>query len=241
VHTMRYPAPVLCLAVSPDDTHIAAGMADGTFSIRRRQPKASEEAAAAFNAPRKDALQALLDGDTLASKKASAKGKSRPVGDPNELRVESKRRKRLKDYDKLLKAFKYSAALDAVLKKSVPPTTAFSLITELVHQDALRSALSGRDDVLLEPILTLLVKYVSDPRFGELACDVAIVLIDMYASAIGQSPLIDGLFVRLRKKVKQEMLLQRELVSLRGALDMILTASTLSSATVSHTVQTTGT
>jgi len=105
----------------------------------------------------------------------------------------------------------------------------------------LRSALSGRDDVLLEPILTLLVKYVSDPRFGELACDVAIVLIDMYASAIGQSPLIDGLFVRLRKKVKQEMLLQRELISLRGALDMILTASTLGSATVSHTVQTTGT
>jgi U3 small nucleolar RNA-associated protein 15 len=63
--------------------------------------------------------------------------------------------------------------------QSVPPTTAFSLITELVHQDALRSALSGRDDVLLEPILTLLVKYVSDPRFGELACDVAIVLIGM--------------------------------------------------------------
>lgn len=62
---------------------------------------------------------------------------------------------------------------------------------------------------------------------------------DMYASAIGQSPLIDGLFVRLRKKVKQEMLLQRELASLRGALDMILTASTLGS--VFHTAQTTGT
>ena len=75
---------------------------------------------AAAKAPKKDALQALLDGDTLASKKASAKGKSRPVGDPNELRVESKRRKRLKDYDKLLKAFKYSAALDAVLKKASP-------------------------------------------------------------------------------------------------------------------------
>jgi U3 small nucleolar RNA-associated protein 15 len=93
-------------------------MGDGTFSIRRRQPKASEEAAAAVKAPKKDAFQALLDGDTLPSSKGvSAKGKSRPIGDTDELRVEAKRRKRLKDYDKLLKAFKYSAALDAVLKK----------------------------------------------------------------------------------------------------------------------------
>ena len=94
-------------------------MGDGTFSIRRRQPKASEEAAAAAKAPKKDAFQALLDGDTLPSSKGvPAKGKSRPIGDPDELRVEAKRRKKLRDYDKFLKAFKYSAALDAVLKKA---------------------------------------------------------------------------------------------------------------------------
>lgn len=39
------------------------------------------------------------------------------AGDVNELKVESKRKKRLKDYDQMLKAFKYSAALDLVLKK----------------------------------------------------------------------------------------------------------------------------
>jgi len=48
---------------------------------------------------------------------------------------------------------------------------------ELIHRDGLRSALSGRDDVLLEPILRLLVKHVTDPRFGELVCDVASLLI----------------------------------------------------------------
>lgn len=57
------------------------------------------------------------------------------------------------------------------------PSTAFSLITELIHQDALHSALSGRDDVLLEPILGLLVKHVADPRYGELVCDVSLVLL----------------------------------------------------------------
>ena len=38
-------------------------------------------------------------------------------------------------------------------------------------------ALAGRDDVMLEPILHLLLIYVSDPRFGELACDLAGIVI----------------------------------------------------------------
>ena len=63
---------------------------------------------------------------------------------------------------------------------------------------------------------------------------------DMYASAVGQSPLIDTLFLQLRKKVKQELLLQRELVSLRGALSMILTASTLGSAPITQNVPAAG-
>ena len=46
------------------------------------------------------------------------------------------------------------------------------MIQELVHRDGLQTALAGRDDVLLEPVLALLVKYVNDPRFGELVCDV---------------------------------------------------------------------
>jgi U3 small nucleolar RNA-associated protein 15 len=50
---------------------------------------------------------------------------------------------------------------------------------------------------------------------------------DMYASALGQSPLIDALFLRLRRKVDRELRFQRELVSIRGALDMLLASSVL--------------
>ena len=132
-----------------------------------------------------------------------------------------------------------------MLRKQTPPSVAFSVIQELIARDGLRSALSGRDDVLLEPVLTLLVKYVTDPRFGEMVCGIAIVvlgqcyphtissslkltgLVDMYASVLGQSPLIDALFLRLRKKVHAELKFQNELVRVRGALDMLLTASAL--------------
>ena len=63
--------------------------------------------------------------------------------------------------------------------KKVPPITTFALIQELLYRDGLRSALAGRDDVLLEPILRFLLKYVTDPRFGNTVCDVASLIIGL--------------------------------------------------------------
>jgi len=113
----------------------------------------------------------------------------------------------------------------------VPPTTTFSLIQELIHRQGLRTALGGRDDVLLEPVLRFLLKYIADPRFGEIACDVASIVIEMYRPVIGQAPLIDSLFLQLRKKVAAELKFQKELLNAKGALNMIL-ASALPSVTL---------
>ncbi|KAJ4498700.1 Trp-Asp repeat-containing protein [Lentinula lateritia] len=229
VHTMRYPAPVLCLAVSPDETHIAAGMTDGTLSVRRRNPKPSEtqfDASLAAAVLRSGTFETFLGGTlpAIGLGTVKGKGKAKPLGDVNEFRIESRRAKRLKGYDKLLKGFKYSAALDSVLRKQVPPTTTFALIQELIHRDGLRIALAGRDDVLLEPVLRVLVKHATDPRFGEMVCDIAGLVIQMYTPILGQSPLIDSLFLRLRKKVQTELRFQKEIRRTKGALDMIFSA-----------------
>ncbi|KAI0796676.1 WD40 repeat-like protein [Abortiporus biennis] len=234
VHTMRYPAPILCMAVSPDESHLAVGMSDGTLSVRRRHTKGAGTTIGEFASVslRSGAFESILGNlPSIGQGHVKSKVKSKPLGDVDELRVESKRKKRLKEYDRLLKNFKYSAALDSVLRKQTPPTTTFSLIQELVHRDGLRTALSGRDDVLLEPILRLLLKHVADPRFGVLACDVARIVIDMYTPVLGQSPLIDTLFFRLRKKVAQELRFQQDLVKTKGALEMLLASAALSSVT----------
>ncbi|BEJ15544.1 hypothetical protein CspHIS471_0501490 [Cutaneotrichosporon sp. HIS471] len=232
VHTMRYPAPILSLAISPDDTHIAAGMTDGTLAVRRRDPKASEAAAS-------DAKQAIISSgayDYFADMEAvfgrghiKAKKRDVPIlGPADEVRVETRRRERLREFDRYLKAFKYSAALDAGLKKTIRPTTTFALLQELVQRDALRTALNGRDDVSLEPVLAFLARHVTDPRFGEAAADVAAVLLDLYAAQLGHSPLVDDLVAKLATRVERELAFQRELVKLRGALDMTLAQAALS-------------
>lgn len=232
VHTMRYPASVLCLAISPDETHIAAGMSDGTLSVRRRQPKVSETNTEYTTALKTGTYETFLGGTLplVGQGHVKTKTKTKAVGDAGELRIESRRVRRLKQYDRFLKAFKYSAALDAVLQKNVPPTTTFSLIQELIHRDGLRSAMSGRDDVLLEPILRLLVKHVTDPRFGDLVCDVASLLIELYSPVFGQSPLVDSLLLRLRKKVLAEIRLQKELTKTKGTLEMVFSCVALATA-----------
>ena len=52
---------------------------------------------------------------------------------------------------------------------------------------------------------------------------------DMYGPVLGQSPLIDTLFLRLRKKVAMELRFQQDLVKVKGALDMLLATASLSS------------
>jgi len=48
----------------------------------------------------------------------------------------------------------------------------------------------------------------------------------MYTPVLGQSPLIDSLFLRLNKKVAAEIRFQRELLKAKGAVDMILASAT---------------
>ncbi|KJA30233.1 hypothetical protein HYPSUDRAFT_153736 [Hypholoma sublateritium FD-334 SS-4] len=226
VHTMRYPAPVLCLSLSPDDTHILGGMSDGTLSIRRRDPKASEPKPDQAHANVSAILSDINIGHGVSHQRTAAKSSA----DKSELRLQTQTSKKLKEYDKYLKNFKYSAALDSVLKKNVPPTITFSLIQELIHRDGLKIALAGRDDVLLEPILRLLLKYVADPRFGELVVDITCIVLGMYSAVIGQAPLIDALFLRLRKKVAAEIRFQGEIIKAKGALTMILSCTVLESS-----------
>ena len=96
-------------------------MSDGTLSVRRRQAK-PEAAAGEFEIP----LAALKAGTfgsflgafpSIGQGHVKQKGKSKPIGDVDEFRIEARRKKKLREYDKLLKSFKYSAVLDSILRK----------------------------------------------------------------------------------------------------------------------------
>lgn len=49
----------------------------------------------------------------------------------------------------------------------------------------------------------------------------------MYGPVLGQSPLIDTLFLRLRKKVAAELRFQQDLLRTKGALEMLFASVAL--------------
>lgn len=98
-----------------------------------------------------------------------------------ETKVTKERRKKLSDWDRMLKNFRYGDALDSVLRQDVTPATAFALLEELIRRDGLPIALANRHDVSLEPILSFLVRHITDARYCTLASDVASVLIGAWS------------------------------------------------------------
>ncbi|KAF9581398.1 snoRNA-binding rRNA-processing protein [Lunasporangiospora selenospora] len=216
VHSVKYPAPVMSVAISPDDTHLVAGMAGGLLSIRQRVVKTEE-------VQTRRVTEEQLNGGTY---KYFMRGQKAVVD--ADFVVESQKRRRLKDYDKYLKAFQYGNALDAALRTD-HPVTVTSLIQELIHRDGLKQALAGRDDLSLEPLVRFLVRHINKPRYTSLLVDVAMLLLEMYSKVLGQSPLIDELLARLKEKVKMELAFQRDLLSVIGSLDMLFAKSTATS------------
>ncbi|KPV76923.1 uncharacterized protein RHOBADRAFT_12153 [Rhodotorula graminis WP1] len=224
-HTMRYGGQVMSLAVSPNNSHLVAGLSDGSLSIRTRAGvgrKAGvpvEKVTPSFDAM----LAGMGQGGVVYSGKQAGEGLKATF--EGEVKVSKERRRKLTEWDRMLKSFRYGDALDSVMRGDVTPATAFALMDELIRRDGLPIALANRTDLTLEPVLSFLVKHITHPRYSTLAADIASVLIDIYTPTLGLSPLIDTLFSRLRRKLDEELDFQRELTQVQGALDMVFSSS----------------
>lgn len=109
IHSIKYSSPILSMAMSPDNTVLAVGMADGTLDVRKRD------------------VQTVTD---MKSKPEAKPGTSRyinrgqnykPDADSVDFKLEKVRTQKLQPYDKMLKKFRYRDALDTALevKKAV--------------------------------------------------------------------------------------------------------------------------
>jgi U3 small nucleolar RNA-associated protein 15 len=191
-HSVKYPSPILSIGLSPDNTHLVAGMVNGLLSIRQRQsssimmtggdqqqvvqderlltgtaaPVASSGATDSPVYLTRHEKEMRLNG---GSYRFFMRGQHKmPSSDDYVVRNESKKPK-LKAFEKCLKNFQYSLALDTALQTNMPTITIITLLEELNNRgDGLRIALSSRDDVSLEPILNFIMRNISYPRYVEI-------------------------------------------------------------------------
>ena len=231
----KYPSPILSLAMitfgNEQDCHLAVGMQSGILSLKTRlsgQQKLKEK-------EREKEMQALVEGKIGQFDRRKAKKQTR--GWQNQLRgrdfngegadiiIEGsiKRKKKPKHWEDLLRKGEYGRALDEVLNGKQLPTT-ITLLTALRHRSAMRVALSGRDDVALQPIIKWLCVYITNPQYVNICVEVGLLVLDLYASHIGESPQIDALINQLHKRVRVEVERAQQAWQTEGMLGMLMEA-----------------
>ncbi|KAL7753921.1 U3 small nucleolar RNA-associated protein 15 [Sorochytrium milnesiophthora] len=215
VHTMKYPTPILSIALSRDDTHLAVGMADGTLSIRSRETKPQHD-----QTPSAD-VQRYRTG----TYKYFMRGQGHRAAE-DDLQVARERGVKLKEYDRYLKSFRYADALDVVLlQETHRAAVVVSLIDELLERGGLEIALQGRTEDSLQPLLKFLHRHATHPVHAPTLAHVIDSLIDLYARVLPKSATLHGMLGKICEKLQEELDIQRQLVEVQGTMDMIFANS----------------
>ncbi|XP_053147248.1 U3 small nucleolar RNA-associated protein 15 homolog [Hemicordylus capensis] len=207
VHSFNYDASILSLALAPEDEMLVVGMTSGILNVKHRKHEERE----AFHRKRRPAYRTFVKGRNYMPKQEDF-FVSKPV------------RTHLKKYDKLLKSFQVSKALDAAFqapRKWKSPEVTVAVMHELSRRGTLKNALAGRDEKQLSLLLTFLIRHVTDTRFAPVLINVAEVIIDIYMPVIGQSVVIDKQFVKLQNLVEKEIDYQQELLEVLGMMDAL--------------------
>ncbi|XP_075447863.1 U3 small nucleolar RNA-associated protein 15 homolog [Ascaphus truei] len=201
VHSFDYAASILSLALAPDDEMIVVGMTNGVLNIKHRK---HEEKKLIQPAPRKKhpRSRVFVRGKDYMPKQ-------------DDLLVSKPVREHLKKYDKLLKGFQVSKALDAVMELHIrmhKPEITVAVMHEINRRGTLKNALAGRDEKQLSFLLSFLIRHVVEPRFAPILVNVAEQIIDIYSPVLGQSSIIDKQFIKLQDLIEKEIGYQEELL-----------------------------
>ncbi|KAJ8263113.1 hypothetical protein COCON_G00155700 [Conger conger] len=211
--------PWFCFCVQPEDGAVVVGMANGVLSVKhRKSPEEKPEAGSTKR--RRPSYRVFVKGRNYAPKQEDFLV-SRPV------------RMHLEKYDKQLKSFQVSKALDTVLEARIrtkTPEITVAVMQELNRRGRLKNALAGRDERSLTILLSFLIGHVVDPRFTPVLVNVAEMILDIYVQAVGRSALVDKQIVRLQELVEKEIDLQQELLEVLGMLDTLFATMTTKKA-----------
>eukprot|EP01095_Lingulamoeba_sp_RSL-Kostka_P017661 TRINITY_DN932_c0_g1_i1.p1 TRINITY_DN932_c0_g1~~TRINITY_DN932_c0_g1_i1.p1 ORF type:complete len:612 (-),score=157.10 TRINITY_DN932_c0_g1_i1:71-1696(-) len=234
LHSIKYPAPIMSIGVSPGSTHVVVGMSDGTLSIKNRKNNGNDEqdlfnsknyymnplpgsvfqlpSLQEFFTPKKKTIRA-------GTYKFFTRGKNVKVSD-YDYKVEVSKKVKLNIYEKFLKKYQYRDALDSVLETN-NPIIIMSLIDELYQRNAVQIAISKRSSNELIPLLNFIVTYITHPRYTSTLIPLSHLILDTYSVILGQSNEIDLLFFKIQQKLHQEIKLQKNMFSLLGYLEML--------------------
>lgn len=236
----KFPSPVLSLSVvgsgtTREDRHLAVGMQSGLLSIRTRLSGQQKVQAREKEREMKALIDGNIDDYDRKKNKKLRQGDKKLIrgrdftGEGADIVIDGNPRGRPRKstkWEAALRKGHYAQALDLVLNASpFINQDALSLLTALRHRSALRTAVKGRDESSLLPVMKWLVKYIGHPRHIKITSELALLLLDVYAEQFGDSPEIDNLLAQLQRRARYCSEQAQQAQSTQGMLDMLVSGA----------------
>ncbi|GAB1605171.1 U3 small nucleolar RNA-associated protein 15 homolog [Argonauta hians] len=219
VNTFDYPGAVLSVAVSPDDSVIVAGTTDGLLSIQHRTKDSDSKSTAASDKQknRSSFRYRINAGKYTMSQK-------------DDLLIKNKRRKFLSQWDKQLKSFKHSKALDTVLNvrmRLMHPEVTVSVLQELIRRNVIRNTLMGRNERQLIVLLKFISANIRNINFMPTLIDVTNIILQLYSSTFKKSSKCSLNLIRFHRYICHELKYLKTCSETLGMMDLIFAAAEL--------------
>ncbi len=225
-HGMKFQAPIVSLGISQDNKKLAIGFVNGELMVRNNRKEKARTSSDALRPEISSSATLFEIMDQQLSQSRYHKGAGNVHDFENTVVVETERAAHLQPYEKHLKKFNYQKALDAALATR-NPVVVITILEELCRRNGLTIALSGRDELSLEPLLSFVTRYVNHARYSKLVGQVAHRILDIYASVLGYSETIDELFSKLQRQVESEVAFQKEIMKVKNSIDCIINVATM--------------
>lgn len=203
----KFGGGVLSCGVSPDDKHFVAGLVSGLLSIKTKktEPKVKE----GIKAERSENFRRMMRGGDY-------KGE-----EEHRIHNDQQKSRKTRQYEKCLNAFKWSEALDCAFVTGQAKEISIAILEELKRRGKVRASLQDRDESSLEPILIWLIKVIDDVSCVNIVSDWIAVILELYASLIEKSPVLEELTFSLKKKIRQEVEKAKEAQKIEGMLQLL--------------------
>ncbi|KHJ98202.1 WD domain, G-beta repeat protein [Oesophagostomum dentatum] len=221
LHSMSMAAPVLSLAMSPDDQTMAVGMGQ-LLAIHRREPETKARSDAMVSAQ-------VADSRTMI-RTAAPKVQIEEAGKPRESReisAKSSDQHRLSKIDSLLKGYQHSAAIQKIFHSYYCHNKKEEVVAWLrviVHRGAIRRAIAGQNNEILVNMLKFLHLQMFRGSHFDVLRHVVEAFFDVYANE-ELHPKVAKLALSLKTAVAKELIVQNQLSQTIGALESIMNAA----------------
>ncbi|KAF5732723.1 transducin family protein [Tripterygium wilfordii] len=219
-HSMRFPAPLMSVAFSPDSMTRVIGTSNGIIYAGKRKVKEDGETV-------KDDFWRLGSSEEPERRvlrptyfRYFHRGQSEKPSEGDYLVMRPKKVK-LAEHDKLLKKFRHKEALVSVLAAKNPENVV-ALMEELVARRKLLKCVSNLDGEELGLLLLFLHKYSTVPRYASLLMGLTKKVLEMRAEDIRASDTLKDHIRKLKRSVEEELRIQQSLQEIEGIISPLL-------------------